>query len=284
MCSTDFFMTEIMRRIIQTGGWFILAAILSSCALATNIAPTQSATMATIPQIPSNSTLTITPSYFPPIANNPHQQVYIDPDGWFSINIPAEWKPKGVNLFSGEDGFFETRYLPEMMFMQHATDVCQWLANIVTKSMYFISLNDKPSGCKLTTLQGITPAAVEAIIENPQEDYAYRFFYIKADAEYFAKKISTFAWLRSVDLNREPSYHLMPLRPEDASFWENTAPLPSKFSVTEYILPSEAQNESPANTIFLKYIPTNVPPLDQKTKNYTGTPQNKFNILTSMNS
>ncbi|MGB2954589.1 MAG: hypothetical protein WBB64_01340 [Anaerolineales bacterium] len=200
---------------------------------------------------------TFTPvTTFVPAATKANERVYIYPDGWYSVSIPVDWQAEDCpNSFGGEDGFFQTGFLPEMMFMRSPLDVCQWLANIETKDTYYVSLINTRRGCRLTSIPGVTPAVVLEIIENPSVDYPQRFLYLKADPEHFDRIVSTFVWLGPVDEDAEPAFHTASLRPEDISFWENTAPLPAGFSVTEYLLPEEVQNESPAAKIFLEFIP-----------------------------
>jgi hypothetical protein len=276
-----------LKLIVQTMGCLILTMLFYSC---THFATTESMAVNTPTIIVTSKktqtaqhTTPIQPIYTPtpyylatstassisPVATKTDEQVYIDPEGWYSVFIPADWKENEIRgSFSGENGFFGTGYLPEMMFMQHTVNICQWLANIDSKSTYFIyaptSLSNKASNCMLTTLPGMTRSLVQVIIENPTADYEHRFFYIKTDTEHYEEIISTFAWLRPVARYEEPSFHLMPLRPEDASFWENTAPMPIGFSIEEYKLPEEAQNESPSRKIFLEFITPDAPQEERK--------------------
>jgi len=270
VCTNELFEMSKMKRNIQIAGWFILAMMLSSCVqmATTETRTAQPSTPTPLTPTPRAYSITVTPTFlapFVPIATKPNEQVYIDPEGWYSVNIPAEWKSTdSPNSFSGESGFFETGYLPEMMFMQHPLDVCQWLANIDSKSTYSVSWRSEHDGCELTSLPEITPATVQEIIKNPVADYPQRFFYIKTDAEHYSEITSTFVWLQPINERTEPAFHLMPLRPEDASFWENTAPMPIGFSVEEYELPQEAQNESPSEKIFLEFIPSDAPQEERK--------------------
>lgn len=254
-----------MRQIIQVVGCMFLMMLLNSCtqAAATTTIPsittaisTASPVTATPLPIPTN---TPTPISFEPIATQADEQVYINPEGWYSVNIPSDWQEKSPGLFAGENGFFETGYLPEMMFMQHPTNICHWLANIDSKSTYFVRaptyLSKKANNCTLTTLPEITPASVQAIIENPSADYEDRFFYIKTDTEHYDEIRSSFAWLQPMDPDAESAFPTASLSSEDISFWENTVPVPSGFSITEYELSEEAQKADPSEKIFLEFIP-----------------------------
>ena len=61
-------------------------------------------------------------------------QIYTDPERRYAITFPADWKPTDKpNSFSGEDGFFETGYMPEMGYVTSDLTVLTWLANIESK-------------------------------------------------------------------------------------------------------------------------------------------------------
>ena len=171
-----------MMRNIQKVIWLILTILLSSCAQTTNLQLTSSTTPASPPQIipvpslitaatPTYSIVIPTATYFAPLATESHQQTYIDPAGWFSASLPIAWKSSSTNVFSGEDGFFEVGYLPEMMYMQSSLSVCQWLANISTNSVYYVQYgttlylsHNARTTCTLKTMPGITPSTAQAII------------------------------------------------------------------------------------------------------------------------
>ncbi len=186
------------------------------------------------------------------------EHIYTDPEGWYMLDIPAGWQPTNKpNTFEGKDGFFQTGYLPEMMFMRQAMNVCHWLANIDTKNEYAVSLlkTIDGNGCQVESLPHITPAIIIEIVENPSADFQHRFFYIKANEEQLNHITNSFTWLKSVDMEAEAEFHTAPLRAEDISFWESTSPLPKTLTVTEYELSAEAQDESPSKTILLNFIP-----------------------------
>ena len=259
-----------MKRTLKMAEWLFLVALASSCAQAATpgsgtVPPATPAplAMSTSAASPQGGTPVSTVASVPPAAK-PGDQVYVDPAGWYAVNFPAEWKTtSNPNSFAGENGFFETGYLPDMMFMRNALDVCQWLANIDPNSAYSISLGSQPAGCSLITLPEVTPPAVREIIRNPRADTPQRFFYVEADADHFGEIMSTFAWLQPVDPRAEPEFRLVPLRPEELSFWENTAPLPAGFSVAEYKLTQAAQNADPGKEIFLDFIPPEAPPVER---------------------
>jgi len=263
---------ENMKKILLMSICIMITISLCSCDLqktrsfstTSSTSPTRSTTPGsekiTASPVPTGS-LTPLPSFIPSTPAS-DEQVYLDPEGWYSVNIPADWQNRGnPNIFSGENGFFETGYLPEMMFIDYYLVICQWMANISTKNTYSVSwLGNFRESCQLVTLPEVTPAAVVEVIINPSADFAQRIFYLKADADHFSKMVSTFTWLQPIAEDGELSYQTAPLRAEDISFWENTAPMPPEVTVTEYKLPEEAQDKSPTEEIFTEYVPAEALP------------------------
>lgn len=260
------------KSLIRNGiSWFILIMVLSSCA---QIPSSESVTpTAKFPvELPFTPTLTVSiPTAYPiltntstavPVATVPSKRLYTDPGNWYSLSIPIEWKAtNNPNAFSGNNGFFETGYLPEMAFMPHEMNVCQWLANIDSQATYSISFMES-NRCILTSLPGILPAAIHVIIKNPAADDDQRFFYVKTDPDHYFEILGSFAWLRSTNLLTPPASRPATLRPADASFWEKAAPMPPGFSVEEHKLPQEAQNKNPSQNIFPRSIPS-LPPQEK---------------------
>jgi hypothetical protein len=217
-----------------------------------------------------DGTMTPEPIVIPPTAG-PDEQLYIDPEGWFSVNIPAGWQTgENRGSFAGEDGFFDTGYLPEMMFMDHHLEVCQWLANVDNEEVYAISyFMTSRNGCQLITLPEIYPQSVLEVIHNPSADFPQRYLFIRADADHFDSIAATFSWLRPVSKTPTINFKEAALRPEDISFWEHTEPMPPNISLVEYELPPEAQNQSPAEEIFLQYIPPQALPTVTESKSHS---------------
>lgn len=296
----------IIKRNFQIAVWLLLSVLLISCGQGTTLTISTTPVPiplfteshpplashpapSSIPHEPTPSaypvptvTLMPSPSHHPAVAKS-DEQVYIDPEGWYAVNIPAEWQAEdSPNFFVGEDGFFQTGYLPEMMHMRSALDVCQWLANIDTKDTYSVSWlrthgSTIGSGCQLNSIPGVTPAAVLEVIQSPSADYPHRFLYIKSDEEHFDRISSTLAWLGPGGKTWEEELRTANLRPEDLSFWDNTDPLPPGLSITEYELPVEAQNASPGEHIFLEFVPTEALPQPRRSSS-TYTPKSKEGV------
>ena len=109
----------------------ILLAALASCVPAKpEITPSPSLAVAsvlppaTVPPDPTRTPAPLATATFatPPILapTQPDEQVYIDPEGWFSLAFPAQWTKKSELSYVGSDGFLEIDYLPEYAFVPRA--------------------------------------------------------------------------------------------------------------------------------------------------------------------
>ncbi|MEW6242349.1 MAG: hypothetical protein AB1564_16220, partial [Chloroflexota bacterium] len=230
--------------------------------LGTMAVETQAAQSAPTASPTYNLTPTAIPGPYTVFPPNPDQQVYIDPDGWYAVNIPADMQPTDTpNYFLREGGFFETGYLPEMGYMSSALNVCTWLANIESEPeensiSWYSYYSPQPNlGCSVSTKEGDWDSIVYEIIENPAADPEHRFIYIITGRGYpWAEPIGiTFSWLKPV-YDLKPGPDLTPLSTEEAAFWENVSSMPSDISVTEYSLPPEAQ-AGPTEEILLGLVP-----------------------------
>lgn len=213
------------------------------------------------PTFPPGS-LTPQPSY-KPRATTSDQQVFVDPRGWYAVNLPADWwQVVEGRSYQGWDGFFETGYLPEMAYMDHALDICLWWANIRTPNVYSVSWMGSVKGsCQLTSRPGAAAPAVIEIIPNPSADPEHRYFYLKTDPDHFDRLLISFRWLRPVEEKTRLQAPTGLVRPQDRAFWMKTGPPPAGVTVEEYPLPPRAQDENPADKMFLDFIPPEAPPL-----------------------
>ncbi|NMB67514.1 MAG: hypothetical protein GYA20_01985 [Chloroflexi bacterium] len=273
-----------MKRIQILTTLFMLAWLISCNPTISEIAPspdlllsptptiqllfTQPATASSTPQPLTSATPANAPFPVPTLSD---EQVYIDPEGWYSVAFPASWRKSELMSYVGSDGFFETGYLSELGFVPNELTVCEWLANIPTKNLYTVSWAGK-HGCQLLSRLDISPATTWEVIENPSADFSHRYLFIKADNDHFIRIQNTFTWLRPVDEARKPDFQKFKLRPEDVEFWNNTFSLPSTISLEEYALPSEHQGEDPSKTIFLDFIPPKALPTPSSSRGtYTST-------------
>ena len=196
----------------------------------TEVAKTQISipTVTPLPFLDGQATATPGPdSYLSPVPSNPNQQVYVDPEGWYSIYFPADMKPTDKpNSFLGPDGFFETGYLPELGYMSRAIMVCAWLANVELKPEestieWYLSDRD-PSSSRCSVLTKENGLSTEyKIFENPAADSEHRFVYVKI-VKYPAgnnKAMASLVWLKPIHMTKFESI-LAPVSPEEISLWE----------------------------------------------------------------
>jgi hypothetical protein len=201
------------------------------------------------------------PDIFSPRAMKDDEKLYIDPEGWFSVYIPADWEEgETPGTFSGGDGFVEIGYLPDLGFMSRRRHVLIWLANIA----------EAPEGSliefehKVDTLTEDGLIISQTVFENPQAGHEHRFVHIRGDGDHFAWIENSFAWLKPIDLEADPAFHEMTLRPEDAAFWENTDPIPAGITVHEYKLGEEGQNADPSEGSLRGFVPPEILALGEK--------------------
>ncbi|MCK4820185.1 hypothetical protein KA005_30760, partial [bacterium] len=112
----------------------------------------------------------------------PEQQVYTDPEGWYSVIFPGDLEPTNKeNRFSKDYSYFETGYLPEMGTMSNIRNVCSWLVNIVEEESENIIYDwtGTSANCAFLTNPDVFQQFKYEIYENPSADPAHRFVYVK---------------------------------------------------------------------------------------------------------
>src|SRR6266498_1093586 len=120
-----------LKIIIQSVRYLVLVMVLSSCVqnvtTETKRPQPSGPFTPTLNSIPTNSsTAIVTPDI---ISHMPYEQVYVDPTGQYALKFSADWKPTDKpNSFAGDEGFFETGYLPNWGFVSRGINVCVWLA------------------------------------------------------------------------------------------------------------------------------------------------------------
>lgn len=276
-----------LKFIIRTAAWLILILWLSSCIHITKpeptdaVIPTSTITIvlddeqaATLPIPTITRSPSPVPSETPPTlptstATLQNERIYYDSQGWYSVQVPIDWKETGKpDSLSGENGFFETGYLPEMGYIPSSLDVCVWLANIdsepVLNSVYFAEIPEgQPGyGCVIKSTTENGDQYHLAVFENPSANVEQRYAYIKADEDHFDKILASFSWIRPVDYEAPPAWVSAPIRSEDSAFWESTTPVSNTFTKNEYKLLPDAQNKDQTRMNFLDFIPPEAPPIE----------------------
>ena len=188
----------------------------------------------------------------PPAAD---EQVYIDPQGWYSVNFPADMQSLAKpNSFLGEGRLFETGFLP---YMSKPINLCLWLANVESNPAQ--SAVNWMSPCSVRAKTDNEYNVEYAIYENILADLDHRFIYVKMGRSYPRLDSyirHTVSWLKATP---EPNGEPMPPSSEEAAFWENPATLLSSASITEYVLPPEAQ-VGPKMEILTNFVPQEAQP------------------------
>ena len=260
-------MVKIIKAILPLFLAFVMLISCNSSISTTAVTPTK----AVETSLPAEATETKTaifmtaPTAIPSATNPaslytvvppaPDEQVYVDPEGWYSVNFPANMRTiDKPNAFVGEDGIFETGYLP---YMSKPLNLCIWLANIVAKPEESVIYWMDPCSVTARLDSGYTISYI--VYENLLADPEHRFIYIKMGRSYprvdsYIKH--TVSWLKTAP---EPNTGHAPLGPAEASFWENADTTLSNASITEYVLPPEAQ-VGPTQEILFHFVPQEVQP------------------------
>jgi hypothetical protein len=251
----------------------VLAAILTSCngpaptpqvSSTKTFATALAATYTEFAETPT-SLLTVAPvaTQFPTIPGasftvvppTVNEQVYVDPEDWYSVNFPANMQPTDKpNSFVGGDGLFETGYLP---YMSKPINLCLWLANVEAEPE-LSGVNWMPP-CSVSAKTENGYNVEYAIYENSLADPEHRFIYVKmgrylpGSGSHIKHSVS---WLKTAP---ERSTVNMPLSPEEVSFWENQESMLGNASIMEYALPPVAQ-AGPTQEMLLRFVPEELQP------------------------
>lgn len=229
------------------------------------ITPTQPPTQP-MTDVPSSSEMTAlqeatpTPLQAVVIPQQPNEQVYIDPDSWYSINFPAGMAPaEKPNAFKDKNQwqYLETGYLPQLGYMNHS-DVCFWYANQEETDPMLdqVTLDWAELSCEILIKKYDQTASEMGkwknisfrIYENPGAAPEKRFIYIALGWDYDRFETS-FSWLRPINQTRtEPT--LSPLSVAESASWEKMAPIMQGATVSEYAsskAPDDLKEEQETN-------------------------------------
>ena len=201
--------------------------VLPTKTMAETVAPSETPTQ------PILLTATLYGSLMPPTPDA-SMQTYVDPEGWFQVQFPAEfvYSSKSGSYFSGSR-YFKTEYLPEYGNMEYGLNICAWIVNVVEENPedYYINWMGEGS-CEINTRAAASRQSRMVIYENPSADAEHRFLYTKVgwgsrDAHVPIK----FNWIKSTGdtafVNDEIDYDTPP------QGWDDFGLLMDGVSVTE---------------------------------------------------
>ncbi len=221
----------------------------------TEIAKTQKAIPSTTPTFSPTfwATISLMPGENIIATPKPEQQVYTDPEGWYSVNFPADLEfTEKEKRFSKGTRFFETGYLPEMGYVTRTNNVCVWLANIVEEEPenFIIDWYSFSPSCSIQTKPDVSFQIKYEIYENPGADPAHRFVFVKT-GWYGSPFEATFSWLKPANEENHVST-LAPIDSQVIAEWESIAPLLQNVSITEYDL---TPGSSPYGEMLISSLP-----------------------------
>jgi hypothetical protein len=226
----------------------------------TEIAKTQKAVPSTTPTYSPTfwATASLRPGENIIATPKPEQQVYTDPEGWYSVFFPADFEPTDKETrFAKGSSYFETGYLPEMGYVTRTNNVCAWLANIVEEEPenFIVNGSFSSASCSILTKPDVSRQIKYEIYENPGADPAHRFVFVKT-SWYGSPIKATFSWLKPINQAKYIS-KLAPLDAEEIAEWESIAPLLQNVSITEYDL---TPGSSPYCEMLISSLPEEAKP------------------------
>ncbi len=278
---------------------FLAAILISSCigpqfrpkteptiAMETALAGVRTAVAETQTAQPT-FTPTLTPTYPPSLAptNTPQpRQTYTDPEGWYTVSFPIDWKPVNnePNHFAGNGGYFKTGYLPEMGYVTRAITTCLWYANIEAEPEES-EINWMPQEsrkCSVTS-KSSSYRIEYSVMENPETDAEHRFVYLEEGIYPNSSfgRYTSFSWAKPVYYLAKFDPGIIPLSSEESIFWGDPSSLPSDVSITEFALPPEVQAGPTEHDMLLHFVPEDIwPEWVTKKQEATSTPHEKPTI------
>ena len=268
----------------------VFALLISSCSAlptltaaarpiqATPTAPVFWPSTTSLPQATLSPVVATTPApsattwyYLPPATDTPipqpsptidasQFQIYTDPDGQYTLLLPASWRPGAeAGAFYGPDGtYFRTGYLPEMGFMGSVDRVCFYLANVaqgpVARGVAFGFLDALPS-CTVGPLPETGVDRARWVFMNPSGDPEHRFFYLESDTAHLQDLVQTVRLMHPSSLTGPSAYPSGPLRPEDEAFWGTVRTPSADLTTEEYALVADVQASPRLDMLFAQVPP-----------------------------
>lgn len=169
-----------------------------------------------------------------------------------------------------------------MGYVSNALIVCGWIANIEANpekstidwfSYWQQSATFTTANCSVSAEMDSGDKFNYKIYENPGADVEHRFIYLKTKHSppnaYNSSVI--FSWTKPVYRTKfDPG--IVPLSPEESDFWGDPSSMPSNISVTEFMLPPEAQ-AGPSEVMFYQFVPEDL--YREESQISTSTPDEK---------
>lgn len=133
----------------------------------------------------------------------PEEQVYTDPEGWFSVIYPGDLEPTNLeNRFSKDNRSIEFGYLPDLGNVAGIDNVCAWIANVYEEDPenWIVDWFDRSDNCSLKTKEELPRQIKHQGIS----------FHIQETQGYFLQVIPLYYDVLVVYKNREPNMALLP--------------------------------------------------------------------------
>ena len=184
--------------------------------------PVSTPTSTYTPTVQILPTATLSPSPTPRPSPTPGKQVYLDPEGRYQVELPADWQPGAQpGMFSGPDGYFQAGDLAEMGFISRAYQVCMRLVQAMAEpaAALMLPFSDKIDSCQVVPIPNQNPRWARAVIKAPGMPPEKRYFYFESDGAHARVVLASFKMLLPANLDDINAFPSGPLRSADQAFW-----------------------------------------------------------------
>ncbi len=158
-------------------------------------------------------------------------QLATDPAGLWSFRLPPDWK-LGLEAgeYHGAAGSLNISYLPEMAYMQHATRVCEWMAN----TSQGVGRKAMLAGSGLLDMCQLAPRSEEdrdtnwLVLHHADADSGYAFALLES------KNLDLEAFIDSIEKLSVASPTLTARPAPEPPAWMSLTVWPAELQIKEY--------------------------------------------------
>jgi hypothetical protein len=191
-------------------------------------------------------------------SSTPGKQLYIDPDGRYQVELPADWHSGDqAGTYAGPNGYFRAGSLPEMGFYSRADEVCMRLVQTLGEpaAPQLLMLSSTIDSCQVVPLPYQSAPWARIVIRAPGMPPEKRYFYFETDAGHNAAIVASLKML--VPISRDDFYAFPSglLRPADQVFWDIPRQPAPGITLTETRLAAPASDNPAKNDQFPSYVP-----------------------------
>jgi len=214
-----------------------------------SVSPTYSQTIWATASVRPDDIIVPTPS--------PDEQLFFDPEGWYSVTFPGDFQPTNLkNRFAKDNRYIEFGYLPDLGNVTGIDNVCAWIANVYEDDPknWIVDWFDRSDNCSLKTKEELPRQIKYQVFYNPNSDPHHRYVYVKTSWRDCPVE-HKFSLLNPIGQKHMQELDL--INAELLTEWENTAPILDDVTVKEYKLPA---GSNPYREMLISSLPEEAKP------------------------